>query len=216
VAEETGQISRIGAWVLRQACRQAASWQPAPDGRPLSINVNVSGHQINEDLPGVVAQVLSETGLAPRLLILEMTESVLLNHEETLPVLRELKKLGIRLAIDDFGTGYSSLSYLHRFPVDVLKIDRSFVLRLSESDDATDMLQAIVRLARSLLMSTVAEGIEEDSQRGALYEMGCEFGQGFFLARPAPADHITRMLRGKTDPDELAPVAAAPQGTGIL
>jgi diguanylate cyclase (GGDEF)-like protein/PAS domain S-box-containing protein len=197
IAEATGMIRPLGQLVLLQACRQAASWLADDPTRPLTIAVNVSGHQLDasEDLPAFVAMVLADSGLPGEHLCLEMTESVLMTDtEENLAILVRLKELGIRLAIDDFGTGYSSLAYLRRFPVDTLKIDRSFVERISSPSQDSVLARTIVQLGQSLGMSTVAEGIEEASQYLALRSMGCDLGQGYFFARPLPLHEATALL----------------------
>ncbi|OLB65625.1 MAG: diguanylate cyclase [Actinobacteria bacterium 13_2_20CM_2_72_6] len=199
LAEATGLIRPIGQWVLVEACRQAATWSVRHPDRPLTMSVNVSGRQFERaDLASVVAAALAESGLPPERLCLEMTESVLMNDtEENLAQLKQLKRMGVRLAIDDFGTGYSSLSYLRRFPVDTLKIDRSFVERLSgQSEDAT-LARTIVQLGQSLGISTVAEGIEQYTQLLALRRMGCEIGQGYYFDRPLPAAEAGRLLTGE-------------------
>jgi diguanylate cyclase (GGDEF)-like protein/PAS domain S-box-containing protein len=200
LAEATGLIRPIGLWVLREACRQAAVWDADDAVRQLTMSVNVSGRQFDRtDLPATVAAVLAETGLPADRLCLEMTESVLMNDtEENLDLLVRLKNIGVRLAIDDFGTGYSSLSYLRRFPVDTLKIDRSFVERLSEQSDDATLARTIVQLGQSLGLSTVAEGIEQYNQFLALRRMGCELGQGYYFDRPLPAPAATRLLAETT------------------
>jgi diguanylate cyclase (GGDEF)-like protein/PAS domain S-box-containing protein len=188
IAEGTGLIVPLGRWVLAEACRQAAIWGERT-GRPIKMAVNVSVRQFDRsDLPAMVAEVLAETGLPADRLCLEMTESVLMTDtEENLAQLVRLKALGLSLAIDDFGTGYSSLAYLRRFPVDTLKIDRSFIERIGEQTDDAALALTIVQLGQSLGMSTVAEGIEEYGQLMALREMGCDFAQGFYFSRPLPA-----------------------------
>src|SRR4051812_24723541 len=166
LAESTGLIREIGEWVLREACTQAMSWHAAqPDRPPLKLSVNLSARQLQQpELPKLIAEVLAETGLPAQQLTLEMTESVLIdNRDETLTTLTALRELGVKLAIDDFGTGYSSLSYLHRFPVDVLKIDRSFVERLSTGGD-TALVSTILRLGQTMRLETVAEGIERPQE----------------------------------------------------
>ena len=156
----------IGKWVLTEACRQAAEWVEASPDRPMTMAVNVSGRQFGQDdFADLVERVLADSGLAPDRLCLEMTESVVMNDtEENLALLTRLKAIGVKLAIDDFGTGYSSLSYLRRFPVDTLKIDRSFVERLGQQSDDATLARTIVQLGQSLGMSTVAEGIEHFDQ----------------------------------------------------
>nr|WP_221381358.1 bifunctional diguanylate cyclase/phosphodiesterase [Actinoplanes polyasparticus] len=192
LAESTGLIVPLGRWVLAEACRQAVAW-----GRPLKMAVNVSVRQFEAgDLAATVAEVLAETGMPADQLCLEMTESVLLTDtDENLARIVSLKALGVLLAMDDFGTGYSSLAYLRRFPMDVLKIDRSFVDHLG-SGDAEDetLVRTIVRLGQRFGMRTVAEGIENAAQVAALREMNCDFGQGYFLSRPVPAVEATRLL----------------------
>jgi diguanylate cyclase (GGDEF)-like protein/PAS domain S-box-containing protein len=196
IAEATGLIVPLGRWVLEEACRQAMEWAKRDGQRPVKMAVNVSVRQFDRsDLPTVVREVLTETGMPADQLCLEMTESVLMTDtEENLAQLVRLKALGVTLAIDDFGTGYSSLAYLRRFPVDTLKIDRSFVERLGEQTDDTALANTIVQLGQSLGMSTVAEGIEEYGQLAALRAMGCTFAQGFYFSRPVPAGDAGRLL----------------------
>jgi diguanylate cyclase (GGDEF)-like protein/PAS domain S-box-containing protein len=205
IAESTGLIVPLGRWVLAEACRQAVAWG-AGRTRRLKMAVNVSVRQFEHcDLAAMVSEVLAETGMPADQLCLEMTESVLLTDtEENLTQLRRLKDLGITLAMDDFGTGYSSLAYLRRFPMDILKIDRSFVDRLGGDREDVALVRTIVRLGQSLGMSTVAEGIEDMVQLTALREMGCDFAQGYLLSRPVPAPEAGRLLR-----EGLAVLAAA-------
>jgi len=182
--------------VLEEACRQAVEWSQGEHGRPIKMAVNVSVRQFDRaDLVEVVAQILAETGMPAQQLCLEMTESVLMTDtDDNLEQLVRLKALGVTLAIDDFGTGYSSLAYLRRFPVDTLKIDRSFVERLGALTDDTALADTIVQLGKSLGMETVAEGIEELGQLTALREMGCHFAQGYYFSRPVPAEEAGRLL----------------------
>ncbi|MEU8663093.1 putative bifunctional diguanylate cyclase/phosphodiesterase [Actinoplanes philippinensis] len=196
IAEATGLIVPLGRWVLHEACRQAVEWGVAGDGRPPKMSVNVSVRQFDRaDLSEMVTQVLAETGMPADRLCLEMTESVLMTDTDAnLEQLLRLKALGLTLAIDDFGTGYSSLAYLRRFPVDTLKIDRSFVERLGIIADDTALTDTIVRLGKSLGMATVAEGIEEFGQLAALREMGCGFAQGYYFSRPVPAAEAGRLF----------------------
>jgi EAL domain-containing protein (putative c-di-GMP-specific phosphodiesterase class I) len=157
-----------------------------------------------------IAQALEESGLPPDSLVLEMTESVLMDdNENVLGILQRIKGLGARLAIDDFGTGYSSLSYLHRFPVDMLKIDRSFVERLSHASDNAELARTIVRLGQSLQLVTVAEGVEDSAQFLALRRMGCDIGQGYYFGRPMESEEIGRLLGG-----DLPTPARKPAPTG--
>ena len=211
LAEASGLIRPLGAWVLREACQQAAAWQHAhPDrDKPLALNVNLSGRQLQHtQVVQDVADALRDSGLPAESLVLEMTESVLLDDSETvLDILGQLKALGIRLAIDDFGTGYSSLSYLHRFPVDILKIDRSFVERLSHASDNAELAWTVVRLGQSLQLQTVAEGVEDSTQFLTLRRMGCDIGQGYYFGRPMDANALARLLS-----DELTATKTATTG----
>jgi diguanylate cyclase (GGDEF)-like protein/PAS domain S-box-containing protein len=195
VAESTGLIVPLGRWVLAEACRQAVAWGAGPD-RPFKMAVNVSVRQFEAgDLATTVAEVLAATGMPAAQLCLEMTESVLLTGtDENLARIVRLKALGVLLAMDDFGTGFSSLAYLRRFPMDVLKVDRSFVDRLGGAGEDEVLVRTIVRLGRSLGMITVAEGIENAAQLTALRDMGCDVGQGYLLSRPLPAPDAGRLL----------------------
>jgi diguanylate cyclase (GGDEF)-like protein/PAS domain S-box-containing protein len=207
VAESTGLIRAIGDFVLREACAQTIRWEQA-GGVALRISVNVSPRQLlDSDYVDQVRAALADTGLAPERLTLEMTESVLIDdRSETLDALTALHDFGIRLAIDDFGTGYSSLSYLHRFPVDVLKIDRSFVERLGGGDDGGDgtLVSTILHLGQSLQLETVAEGIERPQEMLILRRQGCTTGQGFHFSPPVAPEVVGEMLR---DQATSAPVA---------
>ena len=195
VAESTGLIVPLGRWVLTEACRQAVAWGTEP-GRGLKMSVNVSVRQFDAgDLAATVAEVLAETGMPADRLCLEMTESVLLTDtDENLARIVSLKALGVLLAMDDFGTGYSSLAYLQRFPMDVLKIDRSFVDRLGAADEDDALVRTIVRLGRNFGMVLVAEGIETEAQLAALRAMDCDLAQGYLLSRPVPAAEAGRLL----------------------
>jgi diguanylate cyclase (GGDEF)-like protein/PAS domain S-box-containing protein len=214
LAEEQGLIGPIGRWVLLQACLQARRWQDQfPDAPPLSVHVNLSGRQLEEpQLVGEVVQALETARLSPRLLTLEITESVLVSDIEAMSDrLRELKGLGVLLAIDDFGTGYSSLSYLRRFPVDMLKIDKAFVDGIGRGREDTALAHAIVKLSHTLQLHAVAEGIEEAEQAASLVTLGCRDGQGFHFSRPLTAAAMTELL-GKTlaDGGFQLPSAASP------
>ncbi|HEY9228363.1 MAG TPA: GGDEF domain-containing phosphodiesterase, partial [Gemmatimonadaceae bacterium] len=199
LAEETGLIVPIGLWVLTQACRQGREWQLAStDGTAPAISVNVSARQLQD--PGFVddvASVLALTQFPADRLILEITESVLLtNSKSVVTRLRELKRLGLRLAIDDFGTGYSNLGYLQHFPVDILKIDRSFITRMGSDGSDAALASSIVGLAATLKLQAVAEGVEQLEQRDQLLALGCGYGQGFLFAKPVGPEAVRALLRG--------------------
>jgi diguanylate cyclase (GGDEF)-like protein len=206
VAEDSGLIVPIGAWVLQQACQQAATWPQRQ-----SVAVNVSAVQLHSGrLVQDVQQALAASGLAPQRLELELTESALIDGEEKVrPTLEQLRALGVRLAIDDFGTGYSSLSYLQRLPIDRLKIDRTFVTALTTADAAERSLAAaVVRIARTLDLDTVAEGVESLEMLPRLTALGCEVVQGYAIARPMPAADLHRWLSQQQE--RPAPAAATP------
>jgi diguanylate cyclase (GGDEF)-like protein len=203
IAEETGMIIPIGKWVLGEACRQMSRWQKLSqiDG-PLPMSVNLSGRQfLQPDLLEQVEEVLRETGLDPRSLKLEITETVVMeNIEMATHTLEQLRALGVELSIDDFGTGYSSLSYLQRFPVSTLKIDRSFISRMTESDGTAEIVRTITKLAQNLGMDVVAEGVETEGQRAQLSAFECEFGQGYYFARPMDSEAAEAFLLGSFPP----------------
>ncbi|MGH8254278.1 MAG: putative bifunctional diguanylate cyclase/phosphodiesterase, partial [Steroidobacteraceae bacterium] len=195
IAEECGQIVKLGRWVLAQACREMHSWRRAvAGGSGLRVAVNISARHLEHgDLAQDVALVLGESGLEPDNLVIELTESAIMhNTEANLARLVQLKSLGVRLAIDDFGTGYSSLSYLHRFPIDILKIDRSFVGRLTSSSNGPELARAVITLGETLGLDTVAEGIEFEPQVDALLKLGCVAGQGFLFARAGSLETLSR------------------------
>jgi diguanylate cyclase (GGDEF)-like protein/PAS domain S-box-containing protein len=194
-AEETGLIVPLGRWVLQEACRQAAAWRAERPGERLSMSVNVSGKQLQQpSFVDDVRQALAASGLAPETLVLEITESALIEDTDAdADRLRQLRELGVRLAIDDFGTGYSALSYLRRFPFDMIKIDRSFVRSMSTPQDAA-LVEGIITLARGLQLPVVAEGIEEDGQLSALRELHCALGQGYLFARLLDASGASDLL----------------------
>jgi len=197
LAEETGLIVPIGTHVLREACLQAARWRAVSPGTdPMCIKVNLSARQFaHPNLVEVVAGILSETGVDPASVYLEITESVLMEDaESTSGALRELKSLGVSLAVDDFGTGYSSLLYLKRFPVDELKVDRTFVAGLLGNAEDAAIVAAVVNLAHTLGVKAVAEGVESSGQAARLIELGCDFGQGYHFGRPMPADSMPIQL----------------------
>jgi EAL domain-containing protein (putative c-di-GMP-specific phosphodiesterase class I) len=196
VAEDSGLILPIGRWVLREACRQARAWQDAGLS-PLSMAVNVSAAEFRQkDFFESVRTILKETGLEGRYLELELTESVLMNDAKfTASVLQKLKGMGIRIAVDDFGTGYSSLSYLREFPIDILKIDRTFVNQITSDSGDSTIVNAIVSMGRSLKHLVVAEGIETNEQRTYLQAHHCEQGQGYLFSRPLPAAQFAVLLQ---------------------
>jgi EAL domain-containing protein (putative c-di-GMP-specific phosphodiesterase class I) len=197
IAERTGLIQPIGRWVLHEACRQAMIWRSRhPEYADLAVSVNISAKQFqSDDLIDDVANALDESGLPAHCLELEMTESVLFEHsEDNITQLSRLKSLGVRLAIDDFGTGYSSLAYLHRFSVDVLKIDRTFISQMTDGDSDVELVRSILHIGQSLHMVTIAEGIETDEQSALVTDMGCELGQGYLFARPLPVADVDAWL----------------------
>ena len=186
VAEETGLIIPIGWWILRQACIQMRKWQQnLVTTLPLTINVNFSAKQFSQPhLVEQIKQILQETGLEASYLQLEITESALVNNPESIAHLYQLKELGVRLYIDDFGTGYSCLSYLHRFPIDGLKIDHTFITNMGVENENTELAHAIIAMAHNLRMNVVAQGIETSAQLAQLQALQCEYGQGYFFFRP--------------------------------
>ncbi|HET9390414.1 MAG TPA: EAL domain-containing protein [Steroidobacteraceae bacterium] len=202
LAEETGLIVPIGKWVLQSACAQNKAWQDA-GLPPIVVSVNVSPRQFRqENLVQTVAEVLQTTGLDPHFLELELTESMVMHDAPQLvAMLDELKKLGVQMAVDDFGTGYSSLSYLKRFPVDRLKVDRSFVVHMSSEPDDATIVRAIIALGHNLGLKVVAEGVESAQQHRALRAYQCDEAQGFLFSRPVSARDLPRLLsRSKSDP----------------
>ncbi|MBC6432203.1 EAL domain-containing protein [Nostoc sp. HG1] len=196
IAEANGAIVPIGEWVLRTACAQNRAWQLA-GFTPIRMSVNLSARQFEQPyLVEVINQILEETGLKASDLELEVTESFLMgNIERSIKSLKQLRELGIWLALDDFGTGYSSLSYLKRFPVNILKIDQSFVHDVMSNPDSAAVTNAIIALAKSLRLSITAEGVETQEQLDYLKMQGCDEGQGYYFSRPVPADVIARMLQ---------------------
>ena len=203
IAEDTGLILPIGVWVLEQACRQMKSWHQSGIVRPdLAINVNLSRKQLSDpDLLAHVQRSLRESGLEPRTLKLEITESMLMDDPDgASAIFGRIRETGAQLALDDFGTGYSSLSCLHRFPIDILKIDRSFVQNLEARRDTKAVVQAIVGLAHKLGMQVVAEGLETIEQVGSLRALGCDSGQGYHFSRPLSAEAVEKYLIARRQP----------------
>ncbi len=208
VAEETGMISPLGEFVLRAACHQIKDWHKRyPSDPQLLMSVNLSSKQFSQsDLIKTVADILQETGINPHCLKLEITESVVMENIETATdMLRQLRALGVQLSIDDFGTGYSSLSYLHRFPIDTLKIDRSFVTRMTENNENAEIVRTIVVLAQNLGMDVVAEGVETKEQLALLRKLGCENGQGYFFSKPVSHEGAEKII-AETYASKLMPV----------
>jgi diguanylate cyclase (GGDEF)-like protein len=208
--EETGMIVEVGRWVLREACAQGAAWREA--AYPIGIAVNVSGRQLDSDQ--VIADIeaaLSDSGLQPAALTIEITETTLMrNIEETARRLTEIKALGVRIAIDDFGTGYSSLAHLQRFPVDALKIDRSFILGLKHNQEGETLIHTLVQLGKALSIETFAEGIEQDDELSLLRGEDCDSGQGFLFARPLDVAATEAFLQSWKDNITPVPVQAPP------
>lgn len=217
-AEETGLIIPIGEWILRESCRQLKEWQQrSEECSKLWVSVNVSSKQfLNTDMFALVADVLEKTGLSPACLKLEITESAMIeNLDHVISVMTALKTLGVWLSIDDFGTGYSSLSNLHHLPLSSLKIDRAFVNQMNESSENDEIVRTIVTLAQSLGLEIIAEGVETSDQRSHLQDLECQFGQGYYFARPLDAqaveelmDNSIKDLHAVQKMPKIAPVAA--------
>jgi predicted signal transduction protein with EAL and GGDEF domain len=201
IAEDSGLILPIGEWVLERACAQSVAWQRA--GLPqIPVAVNVSGVQFQrQDLTAVVRRTLDATGLAPSLLHIEITETVIISaRERAVAVLAQLRELGVRLALDDFGTGYSSLSYLKSFPIDTLKIDRSFVSEMLTDSTTASIIEAIISMTRVLGLSVIAEGVEDQAQYKFLQEIGCDAVQGFYISKAVPADEFAKLVAERRQP----------------
>jgi len=213
LAEEMGLIVPIGRWVLRTACAQAVDWSRRfPELGPLSLSVNVSARQLQDrTFVGEVSEILSEHGLAAERVVLELTESSLVEDpDQAVRRLEELRELGIRLAIDDFGTGYSSLGYLQRYPIEILKVHRAFVAELGRHPEEPALAKAILQLARHLGMQTIAEGVEDGVQVDSLRALGCDYAQGFHFAQPLAAEAFAALLgaraagRAGPEPEDVA------------
>jgi EAL domain-containing protein (putative c-di-GMP-specific phosphodiesterase class I) len=199
VAEETGLIRELGWWNLREACRQISLWRAGLIAHSdLTISVNLSAKQfLQPNLVEDIRKLLVELALPPAALKLEITEStVMADPSAAVEMLQQIKSLGIRLAIDDFGTGYSSLSYLHRFPLDTLKIDRSFISVMEEDGEGMEIARSIVPMANNLRLDVVAEGVETIQQVALLKKLQCKYGQGYYFSRPLSAEGIGALLAG--------------------
>ncbi len=205
LAEETGLILPIGEWVLHTACEQNKAWQEAGFS-PISISVNLSSQQFkNNDIINTVSKALINTGMGPQYLVLEITESVIMhNNEKTVGLLNNLKAMGLSLAMDDFGTGYSSLSYLKRFPLDIIKIDRSFIRDVVKSSEDAAIVKAIIAMAESLKLKVIAEGVETKQQLAFLSEQGCTHAQGFLFSHPLQANDISKLLKREKGHDMVS------------
>ncbi|MCJ8298995.1 MAG: EAL domain-containing protein, partial [Pseudomonadales bacterium] len=190
IAEETGLILPIGQWVLDQACRQATAWREQ-GLEPIPIAVNVSSYQFTKNIVSSIQGSLAKANLEPKWLVVEITESALMHDPDfTESALQQLRDFGIKIALDDFGTGYSSLAYLKRFPLDKLKIDRTFITGLPQEQDDLVITRSIIDVARNLNMTTIAEGVETIEQQKLLTELGCQQMQGFLKAKPVPAEQF--------------------------
>jgi predicted signal transduction protein with EAL and GGDEF domain len=213
LAEESGLIVPLGRWVLKHACAQNVAWQR--QGLPaLCVSVNLSARQFaDEDLLADIGAALEESGLKPELLELELTESMVMRSpDRALEVLEAVKRMGVRLAIDDFGVGYSSLTHLKRFPIDTLKVDRSFIRDIPQDSEDKAITEAIIAMGKSLNLTVVAEGVETLEQQSFLREHECDEMQGFYFSKPIPGDRFAELLRRATDPAQPAPQAPAPAG----
>lgn len=219
VAEETGMILKLGAWAVEESCRQLKAWQQIePRAEGLTISVNLSSKEFLQlDLAEKIATTLKTTKLEPRFLKIEITEShIMENSELAVKIINQLRGLGIEMSLDDFGTGYSSLSYLHRLPVNFLKIDRSFVTRMTESGENREIVHTIVRLAQNLKMSVIAEGIETMDQLTELSEMGCDFGQGYLFSPPIDAENARQFILQKGVAKSMTPVIQSSEPSKLV
>jgi EAL domain-containing protein (putative c-di-GMP-specific phosphodiesterase class I) len=200
LAENTGLIIPLGEMVLRRACEQARQWQLQGLAN-IRISVNLSVKQLRQgNLVSLVRQILEETGLSAQMLELELTENQLLDDvEDTINICKQLRALGVKMAIDDFGTGYSSLGYLKRFPVDYVKIDRTFICELEQSSEDSAIVRAIIAMVHGLDLKVVAEGVETQAQMDFLKEHRCDEIQGYLISRPVPAEEFVELLRSGTE-----------------
>jgi EAL domain-containing protein (putative c-di-GMP-specific phosphodiesterase class I) len=195
VAEETGLIVQISAWVLNEACRQARCWQDAGLA-PMRIAVNLSARDFSTGLPLRIAELLERHGIGAEWLELEITESMLMNNtEKVIAMMDEVAALGVALSLDDFGTGYSSLSYLKRFPIDTLKIDRSFIINIPEDGNDCAIAGAIISMSKQLKHAVIAEGVESEDQLTFLRSLGCDEIQGYLFSAPVVAEKFEIMVR---------------------
>ncbi|MBK6723253.1 MAG: EAL domain-containing protein [Acidobacteria bacterium] len=213
ISESTGLIIPMTVQILHSACSQVVKWQNKyGSARPLSIAVNLSGKHFGH--PALVEQiktVIAETGIDAASLKLELTESAVMDNAETaILMLKQIKETGVRISIDDFGTGYSSLSYLHRFPIDLLKVDRSFVSAMEENTENGEIVRTVIALAKALNLKVVAEGIESIHQFHQLRILGCEYGQGYLFSKPLPVADIERLLADNTRWQNILPSPGMP------
>lgn len=195
IAEKTGLILEIGNWALKEACMQNKNWQDKGYNK-FSVAVNISALEFyQKNMPSMVKKVLDETGLEPRYLEIELTESMaLIDKEQAVAKMNEIKALGVKIAMDDFGTGYSSLSYLKELPIDVLKLDRSFIVEIENDKRSRAIISSMIKLARLLGIITVAEGVESPMQAELLTDMGCDMIQGYYYSKPVPADVFESLI----------------------
>ncbi|MBK7393871.1 MAG: EAL domain-containing protein [Chloracidobacterium sp.] len=220
ISENTGLIIPMTIQILHSACSQLVKWQErSGNATPLSVAVNLSGkHFGHPNLVEQITTIIAETGIAPASLKLELTEGAVMENAETaILMLQQIKETGVQISIDDFGTGYSSLSYLHRFPIDLLKVDRSFVSAMEENTENGEIVRTVIALAKALNLKVVAEGIESVHQFHQLRILGCEYGQGYLFSKPLPVADIERLLEDKTRWQNILPAASAPpQGRDML
>jgi EAL domain-containing protein (putative c-di-GMP-specific phosphodiesterase class I) len=208
ISESTGLIIPMTVQILHSACSQVVKWQEnAPSDTPYTIAVNLSGkHFAHPALVDQIKTVIQETGIEARNLKLELTESAVMENAETaILMLKQIKETGVQISIDDFGTGYSSLSYLHRFPIDLLKVDRSFVSAMEENTENGEIVRTVIALAKALKLRVVAEGIESIHQFHQLRILGCEYGQGYLFSKPLQVSDIDRLLADKTRWQNILP-----------
>lgn len=216
LAEENGSIVALGEWVIRRACLQNLEWQRMGLA-PIRVNVNLSSRQLTRSVIESVGRILRETGLEPRWLGLELTETVLVNHQkEGADTLHALRAMGLHLSVDDFGTGYSSFSYLKHFPLDTLKIDRAFIRGITDDPDDAAICTAIVALGHALGLTVTAEGVETEEQVELLRKQGCDQIQGYFFSRPVGPDAMAELLRDQRGPGRGAKRAPRRSGNAAV